>query len=225
MLAEPVLHVTYLMVMYSVVRLRKVGDLDTALWVMVGLQAYFLFRKTADGVSTVADNNSALFAYRQVKPIDTLISRALLEATMSVLTTLLLAGLAALWGHEFKPDNPLLLVGAMSWLWALGFGFGMIISAATTLVREVRLLLSVLLRPMYLISGVIFPIASLSRPAREVLMLNPVAHGVEMARLGLSSNYQAVPETDPTYLFMFAAVLVFIGLVLQLRLAFQIAER
>ncbi len=224
-LAEPVLHVTYLMVMYSVIRVRKVGDLDTAMWVMVGLQAYFLFRKTADGVSTSADSNSALFAYRQVKPIDTLISRALLEATMSLVTTMLLAGLAALWGHEFKPDNPLSLLGAMAGLWALGLGFGMIISAATTLVREVRLLLSVVLRPMYLISGVIFPIASLARPVREILMLNPVAHGVEMARMGLSSSYQAVPETDPTYLFMFAGVLVFIGLALQLRFAFQIAER
>ncbi|WP_225205327.1 ABC transporter permease [Novosphingobium huizhouense] len=224
-LVEPVFHVLYLMVLYSVIRVHKVGELDTAIWVMVGLQAYFIFRKTADGVANVANDNSALFAYRQVKPIDTLIARALLEATMSVVTWLLLIALVEVWGHPFQPDYPLEMLGALAGMWLFGFGFGMIVSALTSLVRELKLLLQIVLRPLYLVSGVIFPISSLSQPIRQVLMLNPIAHGVEMARSAISRSYDAVPETDPTYLFAWAGVTVFLGLALQIRFAFRIAER
>ena len=92
-LLEPVLHVGYLIVLYSMIRVRKVGDLDTAMWLMVGLQAYFMFRKTADRVTSAATDNSALYAYRQVKPIDTLIARSFLEGAMNLLATTVLAAL------------------------------------------------------------------------------------------------------------------------------------
>jgi capsular polysaccharide transport system permease protein len=224
-LLEPVLHVAYLIVLYSVIRVRTVGDLDTAVWVMIGLQSYFIFRKTADGVSSAATDNSALYAYRQVKPVDTLFARAFLEATMNLASTALLAALTALMGHILYPDFPLAMLVAFFGMWLLGLGFGMIVSAAASLVREVKLLLQVVLRPLYLISGVMFPIASLSKPWREILMLNPVAHGVEMARMGLSRGYQGVPETSPAYLFGFAGILLLVGLALQLRFAMRIAER
>jgi capsular polysaccharide transport system permease protein len=224
-LLEPVLHVAYLIILYSFIRVRKVGDLDTALWIMIGLQAFFIFRKTADRVSNAATDNSALYAYRQVKPIDTLLARAFLEGTMNLLATALLALLTALLGHVLYPDFPLGILEAFFGMWLLGTGFGMIVSAAAALVKEIKLLLQVVLRPLYLISGVMFPIASLSRPWREVLMLNPAAHGVEMARMALSRGYQAVPETSPAYLYTWAAVLVLTGLMLQLRFAFRIAER
>ncbi|MFM9935468.1 MAG: ABC transporter permease [Novosphingobium sp.] len=224
-LLEPVLHVTYLILLYAVIRVRKVGDLDTAIWVMIGLQAYFIFRKTADGVSSAATDNSALYAYRQVKPIDTLFARAFLEGSMNLAATALLAGLTALWGHVLYPDFPLGMLQAFFGMWLLGLGFGMIVSATSSLVREIRLLLGVVLRPLYLLSGVMFPIASLAKPWREILMLNPAAHGVEMARMALSRGYQAVPETSPAYLFTFGGILVLVGLALQLRFATRIAER
>lgn len=224
-LLEPVLHVGYLIVLYSVIRVRKVGDLDTAMWLMVGLQAYFIFRKTADRVSVAANENSALYAYRQVKPIDTLIARAFLEGAMNLLSTVLLAALLLMMGHVLYPDFPLALLEALFGMWLLGLGLGMTISAIASLVREIKLLLQVVLRPLYLISGIMFPIASLAKPWREILMLNPAAHGVEMARMALSRGYQGVPETDPAYLFLVATILVLVGLVLQLRFAMQIAER
>lgn len=224
-LLEPVLHVAYLIVLYSMIRVRKVGDLDTAMWLMVGLQAYFMFRKTADRVTSAATDNSALYAYRQVKPIDTLIARSFLEGAMNLLATAVLAALLLLMGHVFYPEFPLGLMQALFGMWMLGLGLGMTISAVAALVREIKLLLNVVMRPLYLLSGVMFPISSLSKPWREVLMLNPAAHGVEMARMALSRGYHGVPETDPAYLFTVAGVLLFAGLVLQLRFAMKITEQ
>lgn len=43
--------------------------------------------------------------------------------------------------------------------------------------------------------------------------------------MALSRGYHGVPETDPAYLFTVAGVLLFAGLVLQLRFAMKITEQ
>lgn len=224
-LFEPVFHVAYLLALYAAVRIHAVGNLDTPVWIMVGIQTYFLFRKTADHVAGAPADNSALFAYRQVKPVDTLIARALLEGVTWLVVTSLLAGGLALWGHPFAPDTPLTMIAAWVAMWLLGTGFAMIVSASTALMRETRQMLHIVLRPLYLISGVMFPLATLPAPWRQVLMLNPLAHGVELARMGLSRGYHAVPETDAGYLWGWVLVVVGLGLSLQLTLAHKVAAR
>jgi capsular polysaccharide transport system permease protein len=71
--------------------------------------------------------------------------------------------------------------------------------------------------PLMLISGVIFPLSAIPYPWREWLMWNPVAHGIEGVRAGISPYYHHVPELNLNYLLGFALVLVFLGLVLQRR--------
>ncbi len=224
-LFEPVFHVAYLLVLYSAVRVRSVGNLDTPVWIMVGIQTFFLFRKTADHVAGAPADNSALFAYRQVKPVDTLVARGLLEGASWLVITLLLIAILALWGHPFAPQFPLAMMGACAAMWLLGVAFGMVVSACTTLMRETRQVLHIVLRPLYMISGVMFPLGSLPADWRALLMLNPLAHGVELVRMGLSDNYQAVPETDAGYLFAWVLGLLLLGLALQLRLAHKVGAR
>lgn len=98
LLFEPVFHVAYLLLLYGAAHVHSIGNLDTPIWIMVGIQAYFLFRKTADQVAGAAADNGALFAYRQVRPIDTLIARAARRGH--------LGGGDALAGPRSRPDQP-----------------------------------------------------------------------------------------------------------------------
>jgi len=102
-------------------------------------------------------------------------------------------------------------------LWLLATDWGLTVSVATELVPEVANLLSLLMIPMMLISSVIFPLSTVPYPWREWLMLNPVAHGIEGVRAGLSPYYHHAPELDLSYLFGSALVLGFLGLALQVR--------
>lgn len=222
---EPVFHVGYLMFLFTSIEVKKVGQLDTAIWLMVGLQGYFIFRKTGDGVAGAPSSNRGLFAYRQVKTADTLIARALLEGFMWAVSTLCMIVVVNVWGHPFVPDDPLALIGAYFGLWLNGIGFGMIVSTITALVKEGKLLLKVVMRPMYMISGVIFPLSTLPVEWREVLMWNPVANAIETARHALSRHYYPVPETDSTYVFTSALVLLAFGLALQARFEDRVAEQ
>jgi capsular polysaccharide transport system permease protein len=222
---EPVVHISYLLYLYTEVRVRKVGELDTAIWLAVGLLGYFLFRRTADEVTKAAGDNAALFAYRQVKPIDTLLARGFLEGFMLLVVSILISVVLSLEGHLMSIEDPLALLAVFFGMWIIGVGLGLCLSALYAGAREARAAVKMIMRPLYLISGVMFPLNSLPANIREILMLNPLANGVELARSAIASNYNAIPETSAAYFTGFAVVILFLGLALQRRFAAVIMAR
>lgn len=222
---EPVVHIAYLLYIYTIVRVRTVGELDTAIWLTVGLLGYFMFRSTADEVTGAASQNSALFAYRQVKPVDTQLARAFLEGFMLLMLCIGAALVLKLEGHLLDFEDPLSLMSVYFGLWVMGLGLGMCLTPLYAAARESRIAVKFVMRPLYMISGVVFPLNSMPPNVREVLMWNPIANGVELARLAITSNYSVIPETSAAYFYGFAVVILFIGLALQRRFADLIAAQ
>src|SRR5690606_11147558 len=75
LLMEPVLHIAFITFIFTVIRTRTLGGIDVAVWIIVGMLAFFMFRRTAMQVMHAVDSNKPLFAYRQVKSFDTSIVR------------------------------------------------------------------------------------------------------------------------------------------------------
>jgi len=218
LLLEPVFHVAYLMFLFAVVRVRHVGGIETPLWIMVGLLAWFMFQHTARQGASAVNANWALFSYRQVRPVDTVIARALLEsALMLVVACILLAG-AALVGFDAAPADPLLVMAAWLAMWFCGLGFALITSVVTELSSEIGRVLAMITRPLYLLSGVIFPVHAVPPPYREWLLLNPLLHGLELTRAGFASYYHVVPGVELQYLYACAVTLLLLGLLLHVGL-------
>lgn len=218
-LAEPVFHISYLVYLYSVVQVRHIGGIHTALWVATGLLTYFMFSRTANQASNALSANQALFTYRQVKPVDTVIVRALLEAFLMFFVIVAILMTLSLFDVDSFPKDIALVMQALFGMWILGFGFGLVTSVAGKLVDEFAKIMRFIMMPMYMISGVIFPVALVPQPHRGWLMWNPVAHGLEAVRLGFAPYYHVAPEVSMAYLYGFAISLLFAGLVLHRRFA------
>jgi capsular polysaccharide transport system permease protein len=217
LIAEPVFHASYLIFIFTVMRVHSVGGVETGIWILVGLLAFFTFRRTAAQSKNGVGANHALFAYRQVKPVDPVLVRGVLEiCTMAVVSTTLLSGMALL-GHDALPADPLAVAAAFLGLWLLGMGFGLITSVVSEMLPELDRLINLAMTPMYFLSGVMFPPSSIPLPYREWLLLNPVVHGIEAVRLGFAPHYHAVSELSLSYLFSFSLILVFFGLALHKR--------
>jgi capsular polysaccharide transport system permease protein len=225
LLAEPVFNVAYMLVIFTVIRVTNIGGIDTAVWLIVGMLAFFMFRRTGMQVMNGISANQALFTYRQVKPIDTLLVRGALEAFLMIIITVILLAGAALLGHSVLPADPLAVLEAFLGLWLIGVGFGLVASVATHLVPELGQLIGLIMMPLYMGSGVIFPISVVPQPYRDWLLLNPVAHGLEAARLGFAPYYHAVPELSIAYIYQFALVSIFLGLALQRRFALKLVTQ
>jgi capsular polysaccharide transport system permease protein len=225
LVVEPLFHAFYLTLIYTTIKVRSVGGIDTVVWLLSGLMGFFLFSRTAAQVGSALTANRPLFTYRQVKPFDTLLVRALLEgAVMVVIMTSIFFG-ASLFGHVFAPDAPLLVLLAFFSAWLIGFGWGVIVAIVNDLVPELGNVLDLLSRPLYLISGVIFPLALLPQQLREWLMINPLAHVLENIRLGFAPHYHAVPEATTTYPYLTALAMIFIGLSLTKRFEWKVLAK
>lgn len=219
LLLEPVFHTAYLMFLFSVIRVASIGGINTAIWVMVGMQAFFMFRNTGTQVMNAISANRTLFAYRQVKPIDTLFVRAGLEGILLIfVTSILMSGLAML-GYEVLPADPIAVLEAFFGLWLVGLGFGLVTSVITELVPEAGKIIPLIMMPLYIVSGVILPLSTVPQPFRDWLLLNPVAQGLEAARLGFAPHYHVVAELSISYMYGFALVSIFLGMALHRRYA------
>lgn len=223
LLAEPLFHLAFLAFLFSVVNVHTVGGIATSVWLLLGLIGFFSFRRTATQTMYAIASNRALFAYRQVKPVDTAIARAALEgALMACVAAVVWVG-AALVGIAVMPADPLGVLLIFFGMWLAGFGFGLIALVALELVPEVGQLIGLAMLPLYLLSGVLVPIATVPQPWREWLMLNPLAHGVEASRLAFAPHYHAPPELSLGYFALSALALTFFGLALNRRFAIRLA--
>ncbi|WZB74624.1 ABC transporter permease [Achromobacter insuavis] len=143
---------------------------------------------------------------------------------MVIVSTVILAA-AAFLGHVTFPKDPLLVAVALFGLWLYGLGYGLVASVLMALVPETEHILKLVMMPLYLVSGVIMPIASVPQPYRDMLMINPIAHGLELVRSGFVPHYHMVPEASAGYLYAWAGASILLGLALyrrfELRLVMQ----
>jgi capsular polysaccharide transport system permease protein len=225
LLAEPVLHIGFFAFVFSVIRVRTIGNADVVVWIMVGMLAFFLFRRTAVQVTYAVDSNRPFFTYRQVKPFDPAIARAVLEAFLMAIISIVILGTAALLGHDALPTDPLFVLQSVFGLWLFGVGYGLVASVLMELVPEMEHVLKILMTPLYLISGVIWPLVNIPEPYRTLLMINPIAHGLELARSGFFPYYHTVPGLSMPYLYAWGVVSVFLGLLLYRRFALHLVMR
>lgn len=225
LVAEPVFSVAIMLFIFTVIRVRTVGGIDTMLWLMVGMLGFFMFRRTGTQAQNAISANRTLFTYRQVLPVDTALVRAALEALLMVAVAGVLLIGAALLGHSVVPANPLAVLEAFLGLWLAGLGFGLVTSVVIELVPELGKVLKLVMAPLMILSGVMIPISAVPQPYQGWLMLNPVAHGLEAARLGFAPYYHAVPELSVAYLYAFALVCIFFGLALYRRFAIKLVTQ
>lgn len=213
-LFEPVAHMAMMLTLFVSVRHVVRPGIDTALFLVSGLVPFFLFRNISLRSADAVRQNFGLFAYRQVKPFDTLVSRTLVEMLLSSMVyTVVLAGLAW-WGIAVWPDRPLELFTASVVLIALGFGLGLTLMVACTDRPRLRTVVGLLFVPLYLLSGVIFPLDRVPREWLDWLLLNPLLHLTDLTRQGFAAGYPPLAGATLAYPAAWALGLMALGLCL-----------
>lgn len=218
MLFEPVAFVAIMVAIRSFIRGdRMVVNADFIPWMIIGLMGFFLVREGMLRGMGAIDSNSALFAYRQVKPIDPVFVRNFVEGMLRTFVFLIFIAGGLMIGLDMKPDNALQAFVAWFSLWSLGLGAGLITSVLATLVPEVGRVIRMLSLPLLIISGVIFPISNLPPWLLEYLMLNPIPHGLSVLRQGFFEGHPLIPGTSWLYLWLCILSMNALGLMLHLR--------
>jgi capsular polysaccharide transport system permease protein len=214
---DPIVQIVFMLLMFSIIRMKTVGGIDTSIWLMVGILSYNTFKGTMNSGKNAVKANQILFTYRQIKPIDTVLVKAAMEFLLKILVAFILFSGVALFGIDVLPENPLTVLEAVFGLWLIGLGSALILSVVEHLVPETAKITTLVMMPLYMCSGVIFPISAIPAAYRDWLVFNPLVHGVEAARLGFAPYYHAIPELSIGYLYGFAIADLFLGLALHVR--------
>lgn len=228
LLVEPVIYIAIHAFGYQSFHIHEIGGMEISIWILTGFIGFLLWRRTWLQVLHGIDSNKAFFVYRQVKPFDAAFIRGALELFLMIPIAIIITVFTLAMGRAITPGlldpvwipaDPLLVIVSLLGLWLFGFGFGLITSVAMKFVPELDHIYKMLYVPLYYISGTLLPIAVVPEPYRDILLINPVVHGIELIRLGFLPTYHTAPDVSLAYLYAWALGFLLIGLALYRRFA------
>jgi capsular polysaccharide transport system permease protein len=185
--------------------------LSLVAYLTTGIVPYSLFRDTAQRCMSAVDSNKGLLFYPQVRPLDLVIARALLEAVTYLGVMALFLGGLALYEGPPRIDSLLRALTGFALASAFGATLGLLCCGLGIFSPTVERLFPSVLRVIFWFSGVFHPVETLPKTMRTIILLNPLAHALELIRDGWFPGYDA-RSADPAYALMWILVLAFLGL-------------
>lgn len=181
-LSEPVTQVIILTVFFGLRGRQSMPGIDFPLFLLTGLIPYSIFMQILTASLGAVDANQGLFVYRQVKPVDAIVARAVYEFCEQILALIALLLLAAWLGYPVLPRDPLQLFILLPLLGLFSLGLGLAAGTVATLIPDLRKIIPWFTRPLFFISGVFFPISSIPQEYHIYLVWNPLLHYLELIR-------------------------------------------
>lgn len=211
-LFEPVLNIFILLFVRAVLRTRAIGPtIEYPVYHVVAMIPYFIFRSSWFRAMEAVSGNVGLFAYRQVKPMDAVVARVVLEAIIYFFVFLCVLGTLAWFGMKFLPDDPLLYIACWFTNILLGVGLGECCLVLTHGRHNAKAIVRLMSMPLYLLSGILLPLKSFPPDVLYWLMLNPTANLVEMERVAYYNEYTPAKGATLGYPIMCGLVLLAVG--------------
>lgn len=207
---QPMTHVVLLSLIFFAAS-RNTYHIDYPIFVMTGILPWLLFKNVITRSLNAVSANAGLFFYRNVKPIDTIIARAILELNVHIYVSLVLLFLFYLFGFKIGFDNFPLYVVTILVLFFFSLGLGLLFAVMSAYSDEVHKIVSMIFRPMYFVSGIFFSISIVPEPTKSILLYNPVIHAIELVRKGFDSSFDS-GYADFKYLSLCALFTLGVGL-------------
>lgn len=209
---EPLAHTMVMLTILGFVRGRLIPGVEYPVFLVTGLIPYFYFQHLTMRLMDGIEANRGVYAYRQVKPIDALLSRAVVETLMNLLVYALTLGILAWLGFHVLPALPLELISVHILIGLLGLSTGLLAAVVAHDRPRVKSFIRISFMPLYFITGVIFPIHLLPREYLDGLIWNPMLHLVELSRQSFMPQYQPLAGVNLLYPLGCTLLILTIGL-------------
>lgn len=211
---EPLLLIATFAAMYVIVGRTNPGGVSVVPFLACGFVPFLLFRETSGRAVAAIESNKGLLFYPDIRPLDLVAARVLLEIATNLVAFALIMGGIALWEGQLRVGSWLTTLLGLALASGLGAGLGLVFCGLSTYTKSADRIMGPLLRPLFWISAIFYPSGSLPSTARDLLTWNPVLHVVEITRDGWFPAYH-VPHVNPWYPLAWIVVLLFLGLTLE----------
>jgi len=186
---EPLLHIGALLLIFSLLASRAVPNISFPVFLASGVAPWMLFSNAVNRCMVAISSNKGLLGFSPVKPIDTILTRMLVELVMFVVVIAVLLAIAWWLGYPVQIAAPLELTVLIISLLIFGGSIGMMLAVLTHKREDIGKFVPALLRPLYFVSGVFFMLAALPANIKALALWNPLAHWLDLIRASVFVHY------------------------------------
>ncbi|WP_260680351.1 ABC transporter permease [Thalassotalea sp. PS06] len=197
-IAEPFAQATIMAAMFTAIGRNSLSGVPVAMFLISGILPFKMFSKLMPQLAASVSANKGLLGYRQVEPIDPLITRFIIEMVTFVIVYAITVSVLAWIGFEVMPENFSALVLITCLLSLLALGLGLLLCSATIYWEDTPKIVSILMMPMFLISGIFFSATMIPSQYWFLFDWNPIFHVIELSRDAYFQSY-TTPVGDWKY--------------------------
>ncbi len=209
---EPVGGIAVLSIVFSAMfRAPPLGS-SFAMFYATGILPFMMFTDVQGKMSQALLYSRPLLAYPTVTYIDALLARFVLNVLTQIMVSFIVLA-ACIWLFEpmSHPSVPI-IIEAFALAALLALGMGTLNCFLSTLFPIYLQIWSIMMRPMFVLAGLMFLYDAVPQPYQGWLWWNPLIHVVGLARKGFYSTYQA-EYASSFYVVLFSLIALMIGLV------------
>jgi capsular polysaccharide transport system permease protein len=210
-IAEPVITVGVFLALFAFLRAGRGGTLDVVLFLACGITGIYVFTRIATRSINAMEANEALLFYRRVRPIDAVISRAIVEFCLMAICLVIFTLFRWLLLEHVVVSSPFDITLSLVLLGLLSFGFGLFAMVAGFRYSAAKYVAMAITRPLFLMSGVFFSLQNIPPQWRPWLSWNPILQAIELMRHGFSSSY-VIEGISMPYLALCSLITCWLGL-------------
>lgn len=200
---------------FSIIRIafgsENLAGLSFPIFFTLGIIPFIFFTNSLMQTLSALKANSGLFNYRNIRPYHCVLARQILEFIIYFLSGILILFLFNLIGYGFELNNLLQVAWILLLFNILCLGLGFLMVVWGPLFRESEKILPILIRPMFLLSGIFLPLIHVPEKYMPYLDWNPVLHTIELLRFHLTTGYMTSIHSSG-YLFVCSLSILIIGL-------------
>ncbi len=209
---EPVGHV----LLWTVMKVFRYQGLDDGvcpqLFILLGVLPWLFTYNTIYACVAIVSHNRGLLFFKQIKPMDPVI--ALLLSELGTMALVFCSGLLlfSVWGTQWHIQDPLRWFMAICIYVVFVAGFAWFIATVGFFSKYIPQFFRVVLRVLYLFSGIFFSAQMVSPDLRPYFVINPLFQIIEISRECFSNTPNYNGYGDVYYLFECAIMALALGL-------------
>lgn len=210
---EPLAAILFLSIGFSlVIRTPSLGT-SFLLFYATGFLPFNLYMTISNTTARALNFSKPLLKYPAVTWIDAILARFILNSLTSILIAFILIGSVLMISDSRAVVDMGPTLEALALTMLLGLGVGTVNCVLLGLYPLWDVAWSIITRPLFLASGILFLYDDLPPLARELLWYNPLLHITGLMRRGFYPTYAAA-YVNLTYVLLISLTLLALGLVL-----------
>ncbi|WP_423370309.1 ABC transporter permease [Burkholderia sp. LMG 32019] len=212
-MCEPMMFTLGVTALWTVTKATHGSTLPITAFAVTGYSTVLLWRNCAGRCSLAIQPNQSLLYHRNVRVIDLLMARLVLEISGATMSFFVLSVLFIGIGMMAPPHNIALILGGWIHIATLACGLGFTLGALSERSETVERVWHTIAYLLFPLSGAVFMVDWMPQYAQKFVLLLPMVHGVEMIRSGYFGPLVKA-HYDIGYMVTFDLVLLLIGLCL-----------